>query len=206
MSARFTTMVFAFAASYAAMAQEPRAVSALGRLEPEHGIIRLSASSTPEAILGGVVAALHVEEGDEVRKGDLLAVLDTAAVMEARVEEAEVGVVFAENLDEMGEIRIPLGSGIAGAVAQSGEAIRIDDAYSDPRFNQDVDRRTGYRTRSILSLPVKNVSGEVFAVAQLLNRCDGQPFDHDDEQRFAGFVQSLGVILETQVALGASER
>jgi putative ABC transport system ATP-binding protein len=105
----------------------------------------------------------------------------------------------AEHIQEMGEIRIPVGSGIAGAVAQSGEAIRIDDAYADPRFNRDVDRQTGYTTRSILSLPVKNMDGEVFAVAQLLNRRDGRPFDEHDEQRFSEFVQSLGVIFETQL-------
>ncbi len=122
------------------------------------------------------------------------------------VEGDELLLKVAEHLEEMGEIRIPLGSGIAGAVAQSGEAIRIDDAYADPRFNRDVDRQTGYRTRSILSLPVKNLAGEVFAVAQLLNRRDGQPFDGKDEQRFAGFVNSIGVILETQSALGANER
>jgi putative ABC transport system ATP-binding protein len=107
----------------------------------------------------------------------------------------------SENLQEMGEIRIPLGSGIAGSVAQSGEAIRIDDAYSDPRFNRDVDKQTGFRTRSILSLPIKNLDGEVFAVAQLLNRKDGQPFDQEDEQRFAGFARSIGVIFETQLGL-----
>lgn len=107
----------------------------------------------------------------------------------------------SENLREMGEIRIPLGSGIAGSVAQSGEAIRIDDAYSDPRFNREVDKQTGFRTRSILCLPIKNLGGEVFAVAQLLNRKDGQPFDEEDEQRFAGFARSIGVIFETQLGL-----
>jgi hypothetical protein len=103
----------------------------------------------------------------------------------------------SEDADSIGKIRIPLGSGIAGAVAQSGDPIRIDEAYADPRFNQDVDRQTGFRTRSILSLPVKDQSGKVFAVAQLLNRRDGQPFDDEDEQRFAEFTQSTGVILET---------
>jgi putative ABC transport system ATP-binding protein len=122
------------------------------------------------------------------------------------VEGDELVLKVAEHLDEMGEIRIPLGSGIAGAVAQSGAAIRIDDAYADPRFNRDVDKRTGYTTRSILSLPVKDMDGEVFAVAQLLNRRDGQPFDAEDEQRFAEFVQSLGVIFETQLDMSRRDR
>ena len=112
-------------------------------------------------------------------------------------ERGHLELKIAEDLDEMGSIRIPIGSGIAGAVAQSGQAIRIDDAYSDPRFNPDVDRQTGFRTRSIISLPIKDQAGEVFAVAQLLNRKDGQPFDSGDEQRFTHFIESIGVILET---------
>lgn len=107
----------------------------------------------------------------------------------------------AEDLEEMGEIRFPVGTGIAGVVARTGDAVRIDDAYADPRFNRDVDRQTGFRTRSILCLPVKNQRGEVFAVAQLLNRKDGMPFDEADEQRFASFIQSIGVIFETQLGL-----
>lgn len=95
------------------------------------------------------------------------------------------------------EIRIPIGSGIAGAVAATGEAVRVDDAYADDRFNPAIDKQTGYRTRSILSLPVKNSEGRVFAVAQLLNRRDGQPFDETDERRYAEFLQSISVILET---------
>ena len=111
----------------------------------------------------------------------------------------------AENLQELGEIRFPVGQGIAGSVAQTGKAIRIDDAYADPRFNRDVDRQTGFRTRSILCLPVKNRNGEVFAVAQLLNRRDGQPFDTYDEERFATFIQSIGVIFETQLGLAEQD-
>ncbi len=122
------------------------------------------------------------------------------------VEGDELVLKVADNLDEIGEIRIPLGSGIAGAAAMSGETIRIDDAYEDPRFNREVDKRTGYRTRSIISLPVKNLEGDVFAVAQLLNRKDGQPFDDEDETRFSEFVQSIGVIFETQLGLAAADR
>jgi len=111
----------------------------------------------------------------------------------------------AEDLGEGGEIRIPIGSGIAGAAAQSGEVINIADAYADERFNPAVDKKTGFRTHSILSLPIKNRHGEVFAVAQLLNRSDGQPFDQDDEARFAKFITSIGVILETLEGLSASQ-
>jgi energy-coupling factor transporter ATP-binding protein EcfA2 len=113
------------------------------------------------------------------------------------VEGDELVLVVAEHLDEMGEIRIPIGTGIAGAVARTGQALRIDDAYADPRFNREVDAKTGFRTRSIISLPVKNRDGDVFAVAQLLNRKDGRPFEDGDERRFAEFIRSIGLILET---------
>jgi putative ABC transport system ATP-binding protein len=119
------------------------------------------------------------------------------------VEGDELVLRVAENMEEMGEVRIPLGSGIAGAVARTGEAIRIEDAYADSRFNPDVDKQTGFRTRSILCLPIKNMNGEVFAVAQLLNRRDEQPFDARDEQVFGEFIQSIGVIFETQLELGS---
>ena len=121
------------------------------------------------------------------------------------VEGDHLILKVAKTIEGGEEIRIPIGSGIAGAVAQSGQAINITDAYADARFNPDVDRRTGYRTRSILSLPVKNQLGEVFADAQLLNRKDGQPFDQDDETRFAGFIDSIGVIFETLEGLSSTK-
>lgn len=88
-------LCLALPAVTAAIAQERQAVSALGRVEPEHGIVRVSAPSTPEAILGAVLVELRVEEGDDVEAGQLLAVTDTAAVLEALVHESEVGLEFA---------------------------------------------------------------------------------------------------------------
>jgi putative ABC transport system ATP-binding protein len=88
-------------------------------------------------------------------------------------------------------------SGIAGHVATTGEILRIEDAYADPRFNPEIDRQTGFRTRSILCVPLADSRGEVFAVAQLLNRRDGQPFEARDERRFAEFAGSIAVLLET---------
>jgi len=69
-------------------ANPPRAVSALGRLEPQGGIVEISASSIPEALQGGVLAQLFVEVGDDVEIGELLAVTDTADVLRAKVAEA----------------------------------------------------------------------------------------------------------------------
>jgi HlyD family secretion protein len=92
---RCVPLIFALLAGAPGLAQERQAVSALGRLEPENGIIKVSASSTPQAILGAILVELHVAEGDDVEAGQLLAVTDTAAVMEALAREAEASVDYA---------------------------------------------------------------------------------------------------------------
>jgi len=103
---------------------------------------------------------------------------------------------ITEGLAGRKEVRIPIGSGIAGAVAASGEAERIADAYTDSRFNPEVDKMFGYRTRSILCVPMFDRDGNVFAVSQLLNRVDGQPFSAEDELRLSGLLASIAPILE----------
>ncbi len=84
----------------------------------------------------------------------------------------EIWSLIAHGLEKR-EIRLPLGRGIAGYVAQSGEILNIPDAYADPRFNRDVDAQTGYRTRNILCLPIRNKSGKIIAALQLLNKRSG---------------------------------
>jgi len=84
----------------------------------------------------------------------------------------EIWSLIAHGLEKQ-EIRLPLGKGIAGHVAQTGEIVLIPDAYADPRFNPEVDKRTGYRTRSILCLPIRNKAGKVIAALQLLNKVHG---------------------------------
>jgi len=71
--------------------------------------------------------------------------------------------------EEGAEIRFPKHLGIAGSVCMSGEGILIPDAYKDSRFNQSVDKQTGFRTRNILCQPIKNIIGDVIAVVQMVN-------------------------------------
>lgn len=122
---------------------------------------------------------------------------ERASLMLIDQERGRLVVRVSQDLPESGEISFPLGTGIAGAVADTGETIRITDAYADSRFNPEIDRQTGFRTRSVLCVPLRDAAGEVFAVTQLLNRKDGQPFTADDEEKFRQFAGSLGVILDT---------
>jgi adenylate cyclase len=113
--------------------------------------------------------------------------------------DRERGCLWLRVAQEEGasDVRIPIGSGIAGRVAASGTTLRVDDVQAHPDFNPEVDRATGFVTRTMLCMPLRDREGEVFAVAQLLNREDGGRFDEADEKRFAAFTDSVGVILES---------
>ncbi|XP_046371540.1 cGMP-specific 3',5'-cyclic phosphodiesterase-like isoform X2 [Haliotis rufescens] len=92
------------------------------------------------------------------------------------------------------EIKVPFGKGIAGHVAQSKDTVNIRNAYEDPRFNQEVDKRTGYTTHSILCLPIINYEGEVIGVAQIINKIDGNhEFTRQDEELFRKYLTFCGI-------------
>jgi adenylate cyclase len=103
----------------------------------------------------------------------------------------------SQNTAESLEIRLPLEKGIAGYVATTGRSLIIPDAYADDRFSDATDRQTGYRTRNILCMPVMSGEGQVVAIAQLLNKKGTEPFSDQDEDRFAKFAPSIGILLET---------
>ena len=136
------------------------------------------------------------------RVGDLLNA-ERASLFLVDRSRQELILQVSQDAVRPGSIRIPLASGIAGAAATTGETVRVADAYADPRFNPEVDRTTNFRTRSVLCLPLHDSRGDVFAVTQLLNRRDGQPFEENDERRFAEFAGSLGILLESLVGMVA---
>lgn len=89
---------------------------------------------------------------------------------------------------EVIEIRLPIGKGLAGYVAKTGEIVNIPDAYNDPRFNPEVDKKTGYRTNNMLTMPMRNRDGKIIGVFQLLNK-KGGPFTPQDEE----FINALSI-------------
>lgn len=95
------------------------------------------------------------------------------------------------------DINVPIASGLAGRVALTGETLNVEDAYQHPAFNRDVDLESGYRTRSVLCMPIRDNRGRVFAVAQLLNKKEGGRFTADDERKFIDFSSALGAIVQS---------
>ncbi|MEW6219684.1 MAG: GAF domain-containing protein [Thermodesulfobacteriota bacterium] len=98
-------------------------------------------------------------------------------------------------LSETREIRIPADRGIAGEVFTTGVSVNIADAYSDQRFNPEVDRKTGYRTRNILCVPVATKEGKPVGVIQSLNK-KGGPFTGVDERRLRAFAAQASIAIE----------
>jgi HD-GYP domain-containing protein (c-di-GMP phosphodiesterase class II) len=94
------------------------------------------------------------------------------------------------------EIRVPIGTGIAGTVAQTGEVINIPDAYADPRFNPEPDQQTGYQTKSLLTFPMTGQEGRVIGVFQAVNKHGGGPFTSSDEATLASLAASAAVAVE----------
>ncbi len=105
--------------------------------------------------------------------------------------------VTQSDMGKTQEVRIPLNVGIAGQVAATGKSLNLVDAYSHHLFNQEIDERPGYRTKSLLCMPISNSDNNVVAVVQLLNKKNGSPFNEEDEQRFCELASSIGIILET---------
>lgn len=86
----------------------------------------------------------------------------------------------SDNTINYDKIKIPYGKGIAGYVAATGETLNIPDAYKDPRFNSNIDLQTGYRTRSILCLPILNEHGQCIAVAEAINKLNDTDSDSQE--------------------------
>jgi Nif-specific regulatory protein len=138
--------------------------------------------------------------GREVDLDSLLATACERMAESLRADRASIWLVDAERgdlvtrvalLPEVPELRQPMGQGLAGHVARTGETVRVDEAASDPRFDPSADRATGYRTQSVLVAAIREHGGApVRGVIQLLNRQDG-PFDTEDERYLEALAQQL---------------
>lgn len=93
------------------------------------------------------------------------------------------------------EIRFPADKGLAGYVVKTGEPLNIPDAYNDPRFNPEVDKQTGYVTKTILCLPIKNNNQEIIGAFQVLNKRGGV-FTKGDEDLLVAIGGSASIALE----------
>ena len=113
-------------------------------------------------------------------------------------ENQELWTKVAEEVDQ---IRLPIGEGISGRVARSGETLNIEDAWDLPYYNHEFDEKNHFRTRSVLCMPIKNRRGESIGVIQVINKIGKDRFDSDDEILFKALTSQVGIALENSLLL-----
>jgi DNA-binding NtrC family response regulator len=126
----------------------------------------------------------------QVTTDRLLRAMVDRVVQELNAERGTLFLVDAEtgelrskvaHLPELAEIRLPPGTGVAGHVAETGEAVVVPDASKDSHFFPGVDEATGYQTRNMLVVPVRDEEGAIRGVLQVLNRQQGDFADRDKD-------------------------
>jgi signal transduction histidine kinase/CRP-like cAMP-binding protein len=96
--------------------------------------------------------------------------------------------------EDVVEIRLPIGKGLAGYVAETGETVNIRDAYADPRFNPEIDKKSGYKTQTVLCAPMRDKEGKILGAFQFLNKIAGV-FTDEDESFIAAFSVHASIAL-----------
>lgn len=109
-------------------------------------------------------------------------------------EKNELWSKVALGLDSQ-ELRFPADKGLAGYTVKTGESINITDAYNDSRFNPEVDKSTGYTTKTILCMPIKNNNQDIIGAFQVLNKLNGV-FTKNDEDLLIAIGGSASIALE----------
>lgn len=163
----------------AALAREERIASALREVGNALGTT-LDLDDLLELILGRLTDLLEADRCT-------LYLLDQAKA------ELVSRIVIGE---QVRSIRVRVGHGIAGTVAKTGKAIRLKDAYTDPRFEAEWDLFTGYRTKSMLAAPLKNHMGRTIGVIQVLNKTTGEEFTAEDEAILSALSTQAAVAID----------
>jgi signal transduction histidine kinase len=170
-------------------AQDARSVeAALRREQKKVSLVQevsraLSTASDLDALLRLIVA--KVTELMEADRGTLYLVTEDSQQLWSKVVQGE----------EVVEIRLAVGEGLAGWVAKTREVVNIPDAYADARFQPAVDLKSGYRTGSILSVPMLGALGGLVGVLQVLNKAEGQ-FTHADEELLSALGSQAAIAIE----------
>ncbi len=154
------------------------------RIERTESLLDLMHSFTSELERDRLLPVI-MEKTTKAMKADR----STLFLIDRKTDELFSRVAQGESTNE---IRFPLNRGIAGYVATTGETLNIKDAYSDPRFNPDVDRKSGYHTSTILCMPIKNSEGEILGAVQVLNKKGG--FFTTGDEEFLGALASQAAI------------
>lgn len=171
----------------------------LERLRPLSGLYRVVKSMATERKMDALLETITRETQSMLK-------CDRCSVFVLDADRSELWTQVAQGLIGTRTIRIPLsGTAIVSHCARSGKIINIPDAYKDERFDPDVDKKTGYRTQSVLCVPMRNRDGQVIGVFQVLNKLTG-PFTSEDEDWLEALTTVASGLIEQAQAYAEIER
>jgi GAF domain-containing protein len=105
------------------------------------------------------------------------------------------------------EIRFGMSKGLAGHVARTGETLNIIEAHADPRFNAQMDKETGYKTRNMLCVPMCDDNKNIIGVIQAINKNPSAPcFDSEDEALLHTFAAQAVLAVHNSMLFGSTKR
>lgn len=169
------------------------------RLRPLSGLYRVVKAMATERRLDSLLEVI-------TRETQMMLKCDRCSVWVLDQFRHELWTQVAQGLVGHHTIRIPVnGTSIVSECARTAAVINIPDAYADPRFDSEVDKQTGYRTNTILCVPMRNRSGSVIGVFQVLNKVGG-PFTSDDQDWLEGLTAVASGLIEQAQAYDEIER
>ena len=127
----------------------------------------------------------------EVMKAEVSSVL----LLDEDKKELIFRIALGEKGEKVKKIKLKVGEGIAGWVAKTGKPIIVNDVKNEPRFNQAVDRKTGFKTRSILCVPLYSKE-KMIGVIQVINKKDHLPFTKENEELLNTFACHAAIAIE----------
>lgn len=170
----------------------------LERMRPLSGLYRVVKAMATERKLESMLEVITRETASMLG-------CDRCSVFVLDSQSGELWTQIAQGLDGHRTIRLPLScTSVVSLCARTGRSINIVDTYSDPRFDQDVDKSTGYRTDNILCVPMHNRGGSVIGVFEVLNKENGA-FSHDDEEWLEALAQVAAGLIEQAQAYAEIE-
>ncbi len=166
-------------------------------LELEQAVARQAERFTAVLDMGAQIsAARDIDQLLGVVMDRLTALLEAEAstlfMLDASTQELWSRVLRGSTLKE---IRLPATAGIAGHVVTTGKSLLLGDAYADIRFNPDIDKQSGFRTRSIVAVPLRHVSGRVLGVLEVLHR-KVNAFSTEDRALVEGVASQIAAVLD----------
>ncbi len=178
-----------------------------GGREPDiDDLIRLSVFSS----IGTSIVAEHSIRGvlDRVMEhiGLFFGPLNWSFLLaDAAQSELVFKLVVGKSADSLMGQRVPIGKGVAGWVAKNGVPAIVEDARSDSRWSDWMDKLTGFETRSIVAVPLRS-GDKVFGVIELLNRFDGNPFTAFDMRVLSTIADFAAIAIEKAYYLAEARR